>query len=535
MNRRREESSDRLASQSLEYLHATREIQSGNIAKARELSTTLANRFPDAAVAWSLKAAVAVASGDFKSALVHITEANRLDPDNAGILAHKANTLAVLRKFPAARAAANQAFDLGSDHADALATLGTAYTKIGDFKKSLECFQKAVDHAPDSAGHQYNLGTALRFAGNFAAAERCFDRTIELRPRDYETFYARSGLRTQTVDKNHVAELEERLNAGRLSWRDEMLLCYSLAKELEDLAEWDRSFAFLKRGADCRRANIRYDVGKDREKMKKIADAFTSQKLASNATGSRSSEPIFILGLPRAGSTLVERILSSHGAVTSAGELQNFAIELMRPIYAAARTTQIPIDALIDKTLSVDFDALGSAYLESTRHSTGGTMYFTDKMPLNFLYVGLIHLALPNSKIIHVYRDPMDACYAMYKMIFKGAYPFSYDLDDLARYYIAYDRLMRHWNECLPGRLLNIRYEDLISGQESVTRRLLDYCGLEWQEQCMSFHKLETAATTASAVEVRSPIYSSSVNKWKNYRVQLSDLRDHLREHGIFV
>jgi hypothetical protein len=163
----------------------------------------------------------------------------------------------------------------------------------------------------------------------------------------------------------------------------------------------------------------------------------------------------------------------------------------------------------------------------------GQTPHFTDKMPLNFLYTGLIHMALPSSKIIHVDRHPMDACYSMYKMIFKGAYPFSYNLDDLARYYVAYDQMMRHWNEYLPGRILNIRYEDLIHDQETQTRRLLNYCGLEWQDQCMSFHKLDTAATTASAVEVRQPIYSSSVQKWTNYRAQLDSVEQFFRQQGI--
>lgn len=535
MNGGQKDVDDRTASRSLEYQAAVRALQTGNVVKAGELSSVLANRFPESASAWSLNAAVAVAAGDYKSALARIETADQLDPDNVGILAHRANTLTVLRRYSEARTVADHAFRLGSERADALATLGTAFTKIGDFKKSLACFQKAVDLASDNAAHQYNLGTAHRFAGNFAAAEKCFDRTIELRPQDCETFYARSGLRTQTADKNHVAELETQLNAEPPDWRDEMLLCFALAKELEDLKEWDRSFAYLKRGADRRRAQMRYDVLKDSEKMKKIAGAFTRKKLSSDANGCDSSEPIFILGLPRAGSTLIERILSSHSAVTSAGELQNFAIELMRPVYAKVRTAKIPIDVLISETVNLDFNALGDAYRESTSHLTGGSLHFTDKMPLNFLYVGLIHLALPRSKIVHVYRDPMDACYAMYKTIFKGAYPFSYSLDDLGRYYAAYNQLMRHWNECLPGRILNVRYEDLIDDQEMATRKLLDYCGLEWQDQCMSFHTLATAATTASAVDVRRPIYSTSVGKWKNYRSQLADLESYLRQQGIIA
>ncbi|NOX68943.1 MAG: tetratricopeptide repeat protein [Gammaproteobacteria bacterium] len=515
------------------YADATRELQSGNLGNARDLAAALADRFPESAAAWSLRAAVATTANDFKQALVYIEIAERLDTNSAGILAHKANTLAVLRMYEEARSCADKALRLHPVSVDIMATLGTAYTKTGDFDKSLACFQSAVHQAPDSATHQYNLGTALRFSGEFQAAEKCFDRTIKYRPRDYETYYARSGLRTQTADNNHVEEMEALLHAGSFGWRDEMLLCYALAKELEDLQQWDRSFNYLKRGANCRRKNMRYDVERDCHKMQVIADAIGSKHLLSKTNGYHSSEPIFVLGLPRAGSTLVERILSSHSGISSAGELQNFAIELMRPIYAKAGTIQIPIEELVTATLDSDFTALGKAYLESTAHLSGKTAHFTDKMPQNFLYVGLIHMALPHSKIIHVYRHPMDACYSMYKMIFKAAYPFSYDLDDLSRYYVAYDRLMKHWNEVLPGRILNICYEDLVHDQETETRKLLAYCDLEWEDQCMSFHELNTVATTASAVEVRSPIYSSSIHKWKNYSKQLDRVKQVLGRQGI--
>ena len=518
---------------SAEYSATARAFRTGDVAKARQLGDRLVSLFPESVDALSLQAAIAVAGKDYRAALKHIENAEKLEPDNASLLAHKASTLASLRDFAAAVSVADRAMALAPDNSNTLATLGAAYTRCSAHEKSLRCFQAAAEHAPNDAGHQYNLGTALRFAGDFEGAERCFDRTIELRPDDYETCYARSGLRKQTPDNNHVAALADKLYTDPLPWRDEMLLCYALAKELEDLEEWDRSFACLQRGANKRRENMRYDVQQDVAKLQKIAAAHTAERLNDRATGYGSSEPIFILGLPRAGSTLVERILSSHAEVTSAGELENFAIELMRPIYAKMRTTQVPIDTLVAETLNLDFSSLGQAYVDSTRHLTGDTRMFADKMPLNFLYTGLIHLALPRSKIIHVHRDPMDACYAMYKMIFKGAYPFTYSLDDIGHFYVAYRRLMQHWNTCLPGRILNVRYEDLVAKQETQTRKLLDYCDLEWDEACLSFHESDTVVTTASAVEVRQPIYSTSVAKWKNYRSQLAPLERFLSEHDV--
>lgn len=519
--------------QTVEYRRATKALRSGNINKARKIAATMAVSFPESVDLFSLQAAIDTAAKDHRAAMKHIEAAERIEPNNVGVLAYKAHTMAVLRNYTGAMKVADQALALDSDQGDIMATLGSVYTKCSNYEKSQTCFRKAVEIDPDNPVHNYNLGTALRFSGDIEGAEEHFDRAIALRPRDYETYFARSGLRTQSVDKNHVAQLESLLQRQRDNWRDEMFICYALAKELEDLKEWRRSFQYLRRGANLKRRHMHYDVQTDVRKIEKVRSAFTSDLLTSGRGGYASGEPIFVVGLPRAGSTVVERILSSHDCVVSAGELQNFAIEMMRPIHAQLRTTQVPIDSMIEHALRLDFPALGRAYCDSAQYIVGGSAHFVDKMPMNFLYVGLIHLALPNAKIVHVYRGAMDACYAMYKMMFKAAYPFSYDLDDLGHYYVAYHRLMEHWNQCLGDRIFNLRYEDLVADQKGITRKLLDYCGLEWQEACMNFHQLQAPSTTASAVDVRKPLYSSSVGKWRRYREQLSSLEAHLRNCGV--
>ncbi len=515
------------------FRQATQALRSGHVAKARTIAAALSPSYPDSADLFSLRAAIDTAAKDYRAARRHIEAAERIEPFNVGILAYKAHTLSMLRDYTQAREVADKAMDLGSNESDVMATLGSVYTKCSEYEKSQQCFRMAVEFDPDNPVHNYNLGTALRFSGDFAGAEECFDRAIALRPGDYETYFARSGLRTQTDENNHVAQLESLLQHEIDDWRNEMFICYALAKELEDLQDWDRSFKYLRRGADLKRTHMRYDVQTDVRKIEKIRSAFTPDFLASTDSGFSSNEPIFVVGLPRAGSTLVERILSTHDSVVSAGELQNFAIEFMRPIYARLRTTQVPINILIEHSLNLDFAALGRAYCDSAQHVVGGSAHFVDKMPMNFLYIGLIHLALPNAKIVHVYRGAMDACYAMYKMMFKGAYPFSYDLDDLGHYYVAYHRLMQHWNECLGERLFNLCYEDLIADQKAVTEELLGYCGLEWQEACIDFHQLKTPSTTASAVDVRKPLYSSSVGKWQHFREQLFSLEAHFQGHGV--
>ena len=254
--------------------------------------------------------------------------------------------------------------------------------------------------------------------------------------------------------------------------------------------------------------------------------------MSHTAKGDPSAEPIFILGLPRTGTTLTERILGSHTDVFSAGELNDFPISLVRVTQKSAQR-QLDRSELVEWTSKIDFVQLGEVYLESTRRLTGHTQRFIDKLPLNFLYCGLIHLALPNAKIVHVRRHPLDSIYAMYKQLFKDAYPMSYDLEDLKEYYVAYDRLMTHWHEVLPGVIYDLHYESLIANQEGETRNLLEYCDLDWQDSVLEFEKNKAASTTASAAQVRQKIYTSSVEKWKNYEPHLRAVGEYLESQGI--
>ena len=258
--------------------------------------------------------------------------------------------------------------------------------------------------------------------------------------------------------------------------------------------------------------------------------------MVDGATGGYDCEhPIFIVGLPRTGTTLVERIIGSHKDVCSGGELNTFAVELTKLIKESSNDSPENKVNRVLASLHVDFEQLGRQYIKTCESQVGSNTYFIDKMPLNYLYCGLIAMALPKAKIIEVVRNPMDACYAMYKQLFTKAYPFSYDLDDLGRYYLAQKKLMDHWKKVLPGRVHQLRYEDLVTNQESQTRSLLEYCGLEWDAKCLAFEKNSEASTTASAAQIRQSIYSSSINKWQLYPKQLQPLRDMFIASGIDI
>jgi hypothetical protein len=254
---------------------------------------------------------------------------------------------------------------------------------------------------------------------------------------------------------------------------------------------------------------------------------------ASAAAGAPAKAPIFIVGLPRSGSTLIDRILGSHSQVHSAGELPAFAVALVDAVRRQSGKATLTRQEMVARSAEVDFAQLGSNYMRLAAAGVPVGKRFSDKMPLNYLYLGLIRRALPNARIIHVQRAPMAAGYAMYKMLFRDGYPFSYDLTELGKYYVAYRRLMDHWRKVLPGAIYDLSYENLVADQAGETRKVLEFCGLDWQEACAQFHLNAAATTTASASQVRQPIYTESVSQWRHYAQELTELSDVLRAGGV--
>lgn len=410
--------------------------------------------------------------------------------------------------------------------------LGSLLHLLGDNANALLHYTKAIELDPERAEHYFNRAAVQRYFGDVAGAEAGFDKAIALKPEEFEAYNGRAHLRTQTRDRNHIAELRDVIARTRDA-TGLVQLHYALAKELEDIGDFETAFASLKQGADTKRRHMQYNVETDQQIIAKICEVYGSGMFDGHVQGFASPDPIFILGMPRTGTTLVERILGSHSRVFSAGELNNFSLELIRLSgRAAGQKRPVRLD-FVAATAALDFRALGEAYVSAVRPLRDDSPHFIDKLPFNFLYAGLIHLALPSAKIINLQRHPMDTCYAVYKQLFRDAYPFSYDLDDLGQYYIAYHRLMQHWNAVMPGVIHTIRYEALVADIEGESRRLLDYCALPWEDQCLRFHENQEASTTASALQVRQPVYATSVGKWRHYERQLEPLRQRLESAGI--
>jgi hypothetical protein len=324
-------------------------------------------------------------------------------------------------------------------------------------------------------------------------------------------------------------------NAGIRNWRGEVHVCYALAKEYEDLGDYEPSFSWLSRGASVKRQHTRYDINDDVQIFGALQEAFTADVIASfDGTGHVSDAPVFVLGMPRTGSTMVERIISSHSQVQSAGELSTLSVEMVKMVNECNQS--VDRLALPAHAAALPMQELGQRYLDGVAPARDGSPRFVDKLPLNSLNIGLIHGAFPNASIIHVIRNPMDTCYAIYKYLFKHGYPFSYDLAELANYYAHYVALMDHWRAVLPaGRIYDIHYEQVVTDLAGEARKLIDHLGLAWEQGCEDFHASEHATTTGSASQVRQPVYQSSVGKWRRYEKQLEPLSNALAERGVDV
>jgi tetratricopeptide (TPR) repeat protein len=472
---------------------------------------------------------------DWPKALLQIDRALEARPGMPRMLLNRAQCLLPLGRRREAQESANEALAATSRDAVLLDALGNFFSFAGDQHGALKAFDRAVSLVPDNAHFIFNRATVLRFLGHLSAAEAEYDKVIALRPKDFEAYQNRSQLRKQTADRNHTAELEALVAKGFADWRSEVHIRYSLAKEYEDLSEYAKSFDHLQKGAKTLRTNLNYDVTADVATVDWIIEAFPSSPTSTPLPAAPGeSIPLFIVGLPRTGTTLVDRILSSHSKVQSAGELNDFALALVSAVRRNNNNmAQLPRRELVARSAHIDFDALGREYLGRAAAAVSGSEYFTDKMPLNYLYCGLIRRALPNAKIIHLTRHPMACGYAMYKALFKDGYPFSYDLREIAQYYVAYRRLMDHWTSTMPGAIYTLSYEDLVADQIGESRQLLAFCGLEWEDTCADFHRNTAATTTASAWQVRQPIYDTSVAQWRHYATRLATLSDALTSAGI--
>ena len=495
---------------------ARRALEAGDLATTERICAQVLARAPDDGSAWALLTETALQRGRPDAAIVCANRAVALNPEDP--IAHIMLAKCLFFSGEAARAlaAAEAAAKIVGDAPQAQDALGAIFGLLGLHQRAAELFRRAVAGRPDVSQYFFNLAATERMTGMLEAAEAHCDAAISLDRHYSLAHYLRADLRIQSADRNHIAEMEALIREGKLSRSGEVLLRFALAKEHEDLDQHASAFDHVQAGSDLQRSSISYDGRAEIAEIERIIRTQTRAWLSSCQPGSAIADPVFVLGLPRTGTTLVERIIASHSAMVSAGETGAFAVELRRAMKAAAT--------------SVDMADLGRRYVGSvTAFRVPANRRFVDKTLQNYLYCGMIHAALPRAKIILIQRRPLDACWAIYKAHFQGKFLFSYHQIELAEYYLAFRRLARHWKSTLPPHaLMEVNYEDIVSHPEAESRRLIDFAGLAWDEQVLRFHESQAPSATASAVQIRRPIYPTSVGKWRHHIERLEPLRTRL-------
>jgi tetratricopeptide (TPR) repeat protein len=411
---------------------------------------------------------------------------------------------------------------------------GTVYSGVGLPEKAWPLYKKALELQPGVDLFQSNLATCSVFLGKIEEAEKLFRQLLERFPTHQRYHYQLAQLE-KASDTVHIEQMKQVLRSTNLTPDNNIFMYYAIGKELEDLEDWEEAFKYFKMAGDAVASVADYDINFDLQLIDKIIEVCNEDWMHDGAieatTDPAEKTPIFVVGLPRTGTTLIERIIASHSKVQSVGESQFMQMVIRRESGVSSEQKMTP--EMIEAAAKLDIRLIGDGYMDMLSYKLGDEPMFVDKLPFNIFYLGFITKAFPNARIIHVQRNPMDSCFAMYKTVFTWAYKFSYTLEGLGRFYPAYVRLLDHWRETLGDRIVEVEYEKLVDDQQAQTRSLLDKVGLDFEEACLNFEQNTTATFTASAVQVREKIHTRSVGRWRRFAKELQPLKESLEAAGI--
>jgi len=505
-------------------------LAAGRLDAASACCRRLLGAKPDLVEAHFLVGLVALEYKDQANAVRAFGSVTKLKEDHGAAWANLARLFLVAGQPLRADAALEKAVAHHDGNPVVLDLVGSIHGLLGDQEEAAKWMDRAVRKAPQHVPFLVNRANSHMFLGELDEAEAVLRKVLGLSPENPNAHWLLSNLRKATDDE-HVRELERLVEGEDRNPRGLAFLYYGLGKELEDLERWDEAFEAFARGAKARRSIIEFDEAAEARMYEAFAEVFTSEWLKQNAGGYDDPSPIFVVGQPRTGTTLVERIITSHSQVHSAGELKQFGHSVRR--LADYREPQRHSAKLATLAAGIDAEQLGRAYMTTTRKMRGDLPRFVDKLPPNYLYIPLILKALPGAKIVHLTRNPMDACFSSFKQLFADAYLHSYDQAEMARHHARYYRLVERWREQFPGRFYDISYEDTARDLEPNARALIDYLELPWEDACLEFHKQSAAVTTASAVQVRQPAHTRSIGRWRRYERQLAPMQLTLEGEGI--
>ena len=456
----------------------------------------------------------------------------KLQENHGAAWANLAKLFMVAGQANRADAALARAVKYNDGNPVVLDLIGAVHSLLGEQEEASRWISMAVEKQPRNVRFLVNQANNHMFLGELNAARDVLKKVLSLQPGNPHAHWILSNVRKAKKGK-HVEQLKRLVKKDYGNPRSLAFLYYGLGKELEDLEEWNEAFDAFAAGAKARRKTIEFDEQAEIDMFQAFGDSFTPEWFEMKEEGHDDPAPIFVVGQPRTGTTLVERIITSHSQVHSAGELRQFGTCVRR--LSNYREPKRYSANLARLAAGVDSEQLGKAYMRTTATMRGSLPRFVDKLPPNYLYIPIILKALPRAKIVHLTRDPMDACFASFKQLFADAYLHSYDQAEMARHHARYYHLMALWRDRFGDRFFDLSYEDTARDLDPNARALIEFLELPWENACLEFHKQDAAVTTASAVQVRQPVHTRSIGRWRRYKLQLGTMRRTLEEAGVPV
>ena len=518
----------RIADLPRELLAVTHHLHEGRPLRAEEICRHFLRSHPDHVEGMRLLAQIGLRLGILDDAEFLLESAVTFEPENIQLRLDYIDVLRKRQKFTRAREEAEALYQRDPESPLFQSHLAIESMQTGDYDRAFTLFEKVLKRLPDDPATLTSRGHALKTVGQQDEAVTSYRKAIAARPGHGDAYYALANLKTYRFTDDEVAAMRAQADRSDIAFMDRVHLAFALGKAYEDRKAYEDSFRFYELGNTLKRQQTGYSADKMTAELAAQQAACTPVLFDEKAgAGNGARDPIFIVGLPRAGSTLLEQILASHSQIDGTLELPNILALAHRLRGRKAGQSRYP-DILHDIPAE-RFTEFGTAFLDDTRIHRQGAPFFIDKMPNNFRHIGLIHLIMPNATIIDARRDPMDCCFSGFKQLFAEGQDFTYGLTEIGRYYHDYTRLMDHWDKVLPGKVLRVQHEDVLDDLEGQTRRMLDHIGLPFESACLDFHRTDRAVRTASSAQVRRPINRSGQNAWKPYAAWLGDLREALQ------
>jgi tetratricopeptide (TPR) repeat protein len=498
----------------------------GDTEKAIQICDVILGREPENTHALRILAIVATEDERFVIAEGYLRRIVKLLPGDAGALSDLGKFLGDRGRYPEAIEQLRPAATLSPQDPDIQLYLGNMFGIVGWTEDALRSYNACLEYRQDDPAALIGKGHMLRIVGRQDEANACYTRCAEVSPDIGSTWWYLASLSRYSASDVEVAEMQAQLASDTLTPDSEVAFRFAVARAFEKREHYEAAWEQYALGNAQKRALVKYDPVKSEMNQGKIQEIFSPELLSTSVAKTPADiTPIFIVGMPRSGSTLIEQILASHSNVGGNGELPY--VLMLTASMIANKPGRLHYTEIIDQLDAEELTGLGRSYLHyASTHSIQEQPYFTDKMPANYPHVGFIHQILPHAKIIDARRDPMATCVANYRQLFAQGKNQSYDLTELGEYYLQYLGMMAHWDEVLPGQVLRVQYENVVADLESEVRRILDFCGLPFEEGCVEFHKSDRPVNTASSEQVREPIYTSGVDFWKNYDPYLDELRE---------